>query len=128
MRAKIPLIIVLASWLFASGAHWDFVQVFAWGRMLATYRETMSFSKALEATFDADKPCSICQLVGKAKQKEQSSSTGAPRAPEEMIYFFQPQTLFVMSVQPEVFGTPSDQSRGSAEQEAPPNPPPRAKV
>jgi hypothetical protein len=48
MRRKFSLILTLAAWLLATGSHWDLVQTFGWGRMIATYSQSMSFAQAVK--------------------------------------------------------------------------------
>jgi hypothetical protein len=77
MRLKLQIGTVLLAWFIATGAQWDLVQSFAWGRMIAGYSRTMPLAEAVRLTFQPDNLCSICQMVSVAKQ-QQSKEAGAP--------------------------------------------------
>ncbi len=67
----------MVAWFAATGAHWDVLQVVAWGRMaLMNYSETMSLGSAVKRTFEPGSSCPLCRIVSKAKQQEQKP--GAP--------------------------------------------------
>jgi hypothetical protein len=70
MRRKLSLIAMLFAWLLATGSHWDLVQTFAWGRMIATYSQSMSLTEAVRLTFTPDNLCGICESVSAAKQQQ----------------------------------------------------------
>ncbi len=62
------LIGLLFAWCLATGAPWDLVQVFAWGRMWTGHLQTQSASAALAATFSPEGLCGVCEVVQSAKQ------------------------------------------------------------
>lgn len=70
MRRNVSLILTLSAWLFATGSHWDLVQTFAWGKMFATYAQSMSYADAAKLTFSADNLCGVCEIVADATQDE----------------------------------------------------------
>lgn len=127
MRRKISLITTLIAWLFATGSHWDFVQAFAWGRMFIANEDAMTFSRALEATFDGEHPCQICQMVSQAKQKEQSSQL-ITKFPQKIVFIYQPSSRFVLMAPTFLFRAEVKNEMTSADLAAPPSPPPRAFV
>lgn len=132
MRRKFSLILTLAAWLLATGSHWDLVQTFGWGRMIATYSQTMSFAQAVEKTFSAGATCGVCDAVATAKQQDAADSS-APTAPGKSFgkipLVFAPETFSPLFILPVVVPwSPSDQSAPSLCRAAPPLPPPRALV
>ncbi|MFH1498316.1 MAG: hypothetical protein ABII82_10870 [Verrucomicrobiota bacterium] len=82
MRSRLATIIALCAWLLATGSHWDLVQTFAWGKMIATYAQTMPLARAVQLTFTADNLCGVCEIVSDAKQDPASPVT-APANPTE---------------------------------------------
>ncbi len=77
-------IFVLCAWLLANGAHWDLVQSFAWGRMIATYSQSMPLSEAIRLTFTADNLCGVCEFVADGKTRadaDGSTPEALPRDP-----------------------------------------------
>ncbi len=66
------MILTLTAWLFATGSHWDIVQTFAWGKMFATYAQSMSYADAVKLTFNADNLCGVCEIVDEAKNGDNS--------------------------------------------------------
>ena len=130
MRRKLSLVLTLCAWLLATGSHWDLVQTFAWGRMIATYSESMSFTQAVQKTFSAGATCGVCDAVATAKQQETADSS-APTAPGKsfgkILLVFAPESLSPLFILPVVLPwSPGDQSALSVCRAAPPLPPPRA--
>ena len=125
MRHRFQLCCVLLAWFAATGSQWDFVQVFAWARMLSNYAQTMPIAAAAELTFDADRPCELCNAVKSAKQQQGNTTVPGGRADQKVLLIFQPATT--------VFHLASAKTRWStyellflsAEKSAPPTPPPR---
>jgi hypothetical protein len=75
---RFSALIVLCAWLLASGAHWDFVQGYAWGRMIATYSRTMPLEQAIKLTFTADNLCGVCESVAEGKTRADALPATAP--------------------------------------------------
>ena len=130
MRHRLSLILTLTAWLLATGSHWDLVQTFGWGRMIATYAQSMSFTQAVKKTFSAGETCGVCEAVATAKQKETADSS-APTAPGKsfgkILLVFAPDSTPALLILPAVFPwSPSDQTVPSATRAAPPLPPPRS--
>jgi hypothetical protein len=68
---RLQLLIAFIACLISTGVQWDVLQVFAWGRMIIGYANTMSLSEAVEETFDGEM-CELCKVVNEAKQQEQT--------------------------------------------------------
>ena len=66
----------MVAWFAATGAHWDVLQVIAWGRMALNYSETMPLGSAVKKTYAPGSSCPLCRIVSRAKQQEQKP--GAP--------------------------------------------------
>lgn len=130
MRRRFSLIIMLVAWLFATGSHWDLVQTFAWGRMIATYAQTMPLAQAVKLTFTPDNLCSVCEAVSEAKQHPADPALpleagGAGKIP----LVFQPAPAFVLTLSPARADVrPTTWRWASADRSPPPTPPPRASV
>jgi hypothetical protein len=97
MRRRLSLITMLTAWLLATGSHWDLLQTFAWGRMIATYSQSMSLSQAVKLTFTPDNLCGLCQSVSEAKQ-QQAHDTALPNEAKsfgKIPLIFQPVAVWV---------------------------------
>ncbi|MCX6934184.1 MAG: hypothetical protein NTZ29_16120 [Verrucomicrobia bacterium] len=130
MRHKLSLVLTLCAWLLATGSHWDVVQTFAWGRMIATYSQSMSFTQAVQKTFSAGATCSVCEIVATAKSQD-AANPAAPTAPgktlEKIHLVFAPAPAAPLLLSYASFSwSLSDQSAPSLCRAAPPVPPPRA--
>ncbi len=129
MRHKLSLVLTLAAWLLATGSHWDVVQTFAWGRMIATYSQTMSLTQAVEKTFSAGATCGVCEVVATAKSQD-SANPALPTAPgkslEKIHLVFAPAPAAPLLLSSASFSwSLSDQSVPVTCRAAPPVPPPR---
>ncbi|WP_221030705.1 hypothetical protein [Actomonas aquatica] len=78
MPRRLSLAFTLVAWLFATGSHWDLVQTFAWGKMFASYSQTMSYVDAARLTFSVDGMCGVCEFVQDAKQTADTDGSPAP--------------------------------------------------
>lgn len=130
MRYKLSLVLTLCAWLLATGSHWDLVQTFAWGRMIATYSESMSFTQAVQKTFSAGATCSVCEIVATAKSHD-ATSPAAPNTPgktlEKIHLVFAPAPVAPLLLSSASFSwSLSDQTVPVSSRAAPPVPPPRA--
>jgi hypothetical protein len=108
------------------------VQTFGWGRMIATYAQSMSFAQAVKKTFSAGATCGVCDAVATAKQQDAADSS-APTAPGKSFgkihLVFAPEALSPLFILPVVVPwSPSDRPVPSSCRAAPPVPPPRAVV
>lgn len=128
MRHKISLVLTLAAWLLATGSQWDFVQTFAWGRMIVDYSHDMTVAQAVTKTFSPQTMCSLCHAVADAKQKE-SNNAGVPNAktPGKILLPSAPRALVLASPASSCAGLIAPEpAPTSADRPTPPSPPPRA--
>lgn len=126
MRRRTSLILTLAAWLLATGSHWDLVQTFAWGRMIATYSQTVPLSEAIRLTFTPENMCGVCSAVSTAKQ-QQSETAAIPggKLDGKVLLVFAPVPAPVVAA-PSFVSTVFDLfSVPVSERAAPPVPPPR---
>lgn len=125
VRRRIPIVCLLVLSVLGTGAQWDLLQVFAWGRMIVNHSRSMTLIAAVETTFDGE-TCGLCRAVQRAKEQEASHSpVPALKVDGKILLFFQtPVPVIVVappldgwrradSVPPEEIGFP------------PPVPPPR---
>jgi hypothetical protein len=127
MLRKLQVSCVLLAWLLATGSQWDLVQVFAWGRMIATYERVMPLREAVRATFTAGNECAICDLVHDAK-KDSAPVSNAPAASEKILLILQPAPVLVYFQPVVVWRSQGDPLVPGALRAAPPLPPPRVSV
>jgi hypothetical protein len=86
VRRSIATAALVIAWLCANGALWDVMQTAAWGRMFAGYAQTMSLTEALRETFDASKPCEMCQSIAKARgAAEKQMPKAEQRAADKLL-------------------------------------------
>jgi hypothetical protein len=125
MRQRLQLSALLLAWLMATGSQWDVVQVFAWGRMFASYSRIMPLESALRLTFKPDNMCSVCKLVKAAKQQQEQSPAAPLKARGKILLVFAPvPTVVIAAISTEQWSVGMKTMR-SAERSAPPIPPPR---
>jgi hypothetical protein len=98
MRRKLQLTVVLLAWLLATGSHWDLVQTFGWGRMIATYSKTMPLSQAIRLTFTSDNMCGVCEAVSEAKQHDNKTLPSEGKTFGKIFMVFQPVTNPILAV------------------------------
>jgi len=56
---------------FLAGGHWGVLQTMAWAGMLVTYTQADgSLLSGVRKTFDGEHPCSMCDSIKEARQKE----------------------------------------------------------
>lgn len=111
----------------ATGAQWDLVQTFGWGRMIANYSQTMSLGEAVKKTFNGEM-CSVCKVVNEAKQQESKTTVPGGKLDTKMILVFQPVPTVILTVPDSDSWSHSDREPLSAQRSAPPTPPPRLSV
>lgn len=128
MLRRIQVSIALILCFIATGAQWDLVQTFAWGRMVANYSQAMPLAQAVAKTFDGEM-CNICRMVANAQQQERSRSD-VPEAKIEskIFFFFQDAPRMVVEAPCAAVSFPSDSSAMTEGRSAPPVPPPRASL
>jgi len=124
VRQKASLILTLFAWLFATGSHWDLVQTFAWGKMFATYAQTMSYADAAKLTFSPDNFCGICEVVQDATGTDESNAPA--QAGTREIQLALGSTAGVVVTRPDGIAWPPEAlSLPRPTGSAPPTPPPR---
>ncbi|MFA6318752.1 MAG: hypothetical protein WC943_15190 [Elusimicrobiota bacterium] len=69
---------LVASLLYASGAHWLVLQSVAWTRMVIAAARTGSTAQALATTFDGRHPCEMCHRIQEGAQSQQQEKSLAP--------------------------------------------------
>ena len=58
---------------FVAGGHWGALQTVAWAGMLWNYTQADgSLLSGVQKTFDGEHPCTMCDSIKTAKEKEQS--------------------------------------------------------
>jgi len=58
---------------FLAGGHWGAMQTVAWAGMLWNYTQTDgSLLSGVKKTFDGEHPCTMCQSIKVAKEKQRS--------------------------------------------------------
>ena len=79
MRLRSKIIVLLGPWCIAvalfllAGGHWGAMQTMAWAGMLWNYTQTDgSLLSGVKKTFDGEHPCTMCDSIKTAKDKEQS--------------------------------------------------------
>ena len=131
MRRRLPLLSLLCAWLLATGSQWDLVQTFAWGKMIATYAQTMPLKEAVRLTFTPNNMCGLCEVVSEAQQQQSDATLpGEPAGQLAKIpLVFQASAVFVSSA-PTVQGLSPDAllEMQSVARAAPPVPPPRGQA
>lgn len=114
----------LAAWLLATGSHWDLVQSFAWGRMIATYSQSMPLAQAIRLTFTADNMCGVCEIVQTGKQDP--ATPGAGKLDLKVQLAFQAVPVVVIEAPAVNPWHGYERTPPSVPRTAPPVPPPRA--
>ena len=128
MRRRLSLVLTLAAWLLATGSHWDLVQTFGWGRMIATYSRAMPLLRAVKQTFSGEAMCGVCALVHHAKEQQDADNAKVPgtKAPAKIFLVSAPSVLVFASPASNCVGVvPAGSAPLSADRTAPPLPPPR---
>ncbi len=127
MRQRVSLILALFAWLLATGSHLDVVQTVGWGRMFASYAQTMSLTEAARLTFVSDNFCEVCTFVQTSKQARDGQTAPVPAGTSstKVILAFQPSPVFVLSAPPVAPWHAEDQRVVGEGRSSPPTPPPR---
>ncbi len=125
MRRRISLILTLAAWLLATGSHWDLVQTFGWGRMIATYSQTVPLAEAIRLTFTPENMCGVCTAVATAKQQSDSPAIPGGKLDGKVLLVFAPVPSLIVAAPDFTFVTFGTPLLPPSERAAPPVPPPR---
>jgi hypothetical protein len=104
------------------------VQVFAWGKMIASYSRIMPIHRAVELTFTPGNLCEICKVVSDAKAKEDPSSVVSFKTPESPVLLCEKPVLVVEAPIPAVSRIAEPSWAPGRERAAPPLPPPRGEL
>jgi hypothetical protein len=124
MPKRAHVIVVLLAWFLSTGAHWDLVQTFGWGRMIAKYAQIMPLAKAVEKTFSGEL-CSVCEVVNDAKQQEQEAPIKAGQKDVKFVMTAKSVSEFIILAAQPVTWALSELGGLSFGRSAPPSPPPR---
>ena len=109
----------------ATGAQWDVLQAFAWGRMMSNYSRTAPLTEAITNTLSGPM-CSICRMVAEAQKQERTrSEIPVPKLDAKVLLFFQPVPEVVVTAPPAVVWTFADSRAVTRDRAMPPVPPPR---
>jgi hypothetical protein len=121
---RFQLLLVLLAWLMATGAQWDLVQVFGWGRMIVNHSRDMNLINAVKKTFDGEM-CSVCRAVTAAKQQENRTTVPNGKFEGKIVLVYQPTAEVILTVPDSVTWAHCEWEPLSALRSAPPTPPPR---
>jgi hypothetical protein len=125
----LPVLRRLSQWtivlllIISVGGHWAILQSVAWAGMLARFSQTMSFSQAVQNTFDGQHPCALCQAVKQGQEAERKESQFQPPEKLTLCLNSQPATLPLPPAAIHAFAATAHPGCFLAQ---PPHPPPRA--
>lgn len=95
MRRAFTITTLCFAWLCANGALWDSAQVFAWGKMVHEYSQTMPLATAIEKTFDGSAPCEICIVVEDAQQQEPAQQMERSSSDKILLAYHPNETVVI---------------------------------
>ncbi len=125
-RPRIRLILAVGLCFLATGAEWDFVQTFAWGRMVVSYSRTMTLRQSIARTFSGEM-CEVCRLVAGARKSDPAhSAVPEARTDAKLFLFLQNPAEVVIDRPNAAVWSPVDESALTADRSAPPRRPPRS--
>lgn len=123
---RLQLVLLLLGWTFATGAHWDLIQLAAWGTMLARNAQVQPLGAAFATTFSPDGMCSACHAVQAAKLRSDDNSVPDVRTPEKPpLVLPAPRQLVVEAPAAIAAVVTADAPLPEWSRPAPPVPPPR---
>lgn len=126
---KWRLLLLMLGWVLATGAHWDLIQVAAWGQMWARNAQVQPLGLALATTLSPEGMCSVCKTVQAAKLEQADNpvldSRTAPKAPLLLPLL---GTIVVEHPAPVGALTLSEPPPLGCSRAAPPVPPPRTDI
>jgi len=125
MRRRLSLVFTLVAWLLATGSHWDLVQTFGWGRMIATYAQSMPFREAVRLTFTPENLCGVCSAVATAKRETDARGAPLDRLAGKVFLVYAPAPAPIVAAPAASRWSPGETAMPSSERSAPPVPPPR---
>src|SRR5512133_3053882 len=124
---RVRIVLLLLGWTLATGAHWDLVQVAAWGRMWLTYARVQPFTTALTTTFSPEAMCGVCRTVQAARADASNLPAVDIRAAEKaflLLPFLRP--LRIEAPPPTRFARAENSIAPESWQSDPAVPPPRS--
>ena len=128
---RLKLLLALALCVLATGAEWDVLQAFAWGRMMANYSRTEALPAAVTDAFTGQM-CSICRMVAAAHAQEQKSTPALPSGQTQsspkakILLFFQRSPQVTLQTPGAIAYRPTEVRAYSQSRATPPVPPPRS--
>lgn len=124
MFARVGKLLVIATLVISTGAHWAALQTVAWTTMLAANWSGESFSEAVSQTFDGRHLCPLCKAIAAGKQSEQKKEFVSQTLKLE----FPPLThKLVLTAPTPVSAFSLSEFRAGSLIEKPPVPPPRSR-
>lgn len=123
---------VLLAWLLATGAQWDLLQGFAWGRMIASYSRTMPLNEAVRLTFTPENLCGLCKVVAEVRTRADADHGAGDKTPADIVAKAKapiaraPEHAFVFQVLPAPSWPMENLLPDACARPAPPTEPPRA--
>jgi hypothetical protein len=118
-------VLLALAWLLATGAHWDVIQVAAWGRMWMTLAQVQPPGRALAAVFSPEAMCGICITVRTAKHDQAEHPVLALSAAKLPLLLPAPRTIVVAAPAASAAQGATDLPWCGIGRGAPPVPPPR---
>jgi len=115
------------AWLLSTGAHWDLLQVIAWGKMFAGYSKTMGLEEAARLTIEGEM-CELCRAVDRAKQEERKETPNPESGKCKVVLICQTPQHLVFEVPPVVEWLAGEYIPLERPGDAPPTPPPRLRA
>lgn len=126
MKRCFQIAVILFAWLLATGGQWHLVQSFAWGRMIASYAQTMPLREAIRLTMTPDNMCGVCELVSTAQQQHGDTTLPAGSSLDSKAPLaFQPVSAVIVAAPATPVWSSTDRETPPAKRAAPPLPPPR---
>ncbi len=74
----LKVFLVLGACLHLTGGHYGVLQCVAWAGMWWSYSEESGWAQAAEDTFSGEKPCSLCNAIADAKERERGGDENFP--------------------------------------------------
>jgi len=126
VHRKLPLVLILAAWLLATGSQWDLLQTFAWARMLTENVQSLPMEAALARTFSPEGRCEMCNGITTAKQQQdEADSALGGKAGGKTLLVYMPTPVVVIQAPNVSRFIPSETLITGLGRSAPPLPPPR---
>lgn len=124
---RFRIMLLLIGWTLATGAHWDVIQVAAWGHMWMRNAQVQPLGLALATTFSPEGMCGVCHTVQAAKLDQDKNPVLDSRAAGKATLLL-PLLRSVVIEHPLPGGnvSRSDGPRPPTRRAAPPVPPPRS--